>query len=724
MPRGKRTPARRPSSRPPIPKRRSKKKVSSPRSNSIHVNIARRDLIIEKARTGSFVILGQIPLNDAVRDHVTQRLRNGSPTDFTIVFRHSDFLDECYVVISFGNAPTHQRVLAVSSFLCPEHFHAFRHVVAASPIQTCADLCRLYEQHYVVAHFNSDSGCLVVSANFNAFDAFESGTDASELEPPVTQQARQAFRRVLGSLTKIGGTRADAALDSDGKDVPGAFSEGALAEAVYDALAPQYTSATLSAAETEEQLEQNRKVLARLPAGFLPHLLPYQVRGLSWMLAREERPSVVGLPTTGPLSLWKMWWSPCGRHIFYNMLNGAMCLRHDVIDLTEPSITGNARHFAPPQWMPPPRHVAQCGGILADEMGLGKTVVFLALLLATVTSTNARVKRELILPVISAAPTVDRQPSSRLQPDQLEKMTIVDLAKILRERGLSTRGSRKDMLGRLTQDNSAGSPRTNSRRSRRGSHGGTKKCVCGLDIAPHAATVACARCNQQAHTVCIGHVSNRGASIPSADTTDQSAEGKFDALNPTTPLCFTCRSYIFSPSDRKHEISGAPQNTTVNATCVVNSNATLIICPSSLISQWQSEVNKHTAPGWIRVTVYPGIREIMKAAVSSQKRRQQPRRVSGSNPTAKWESLAKMLDPRQLASCAEVVLTSYSVLQTEFHFKVGKRNMAAGRQYHTVASPLRQIYWKRLVLDEAQMIDRPTAQSAAFCSEIFSQFRW
>lgn len=79
---------------------------------------------------------------------------------------------------------------------------------------------------------------------------------------------------------------------------------------------------------------------------------------------------------------------------------------------------------------------------------------------------------------------------------------------------------------------------------------------------------------------------------------------------------------------------------------------------------------------------------------------------------------------RFLATCADVVLVSYTVLQSDFHFKVGKRNSDATRRAATVASPLRQIFWHRLALDEAQMVDRPTAMSAEFCSEMSARFRW
>ena len=226
-----------------------------------------------------------------------------------------------------------------------------------------------------------------------------------------------------------------------------------------------------------------------------------------------------------------------------------------------------------------------------------------------------------------------------------------------------------------------------------------KQCICGSDNAPNNLWLTCSSCKEPVHAICVG-------ACPCSD----------DGAVPTgaTPTyCFTCRSRIFCHNPATNVIAPESRN-------LVHSRATLIVCPAALLDQWRSEIQRHTLPGTLKVIVYPGILSLVHSAKAVHRKR--------SQSSAQWKFQAKLLDPRHLAAIADIVLVSYSVLQKEFHFKVSARVASKTRRravaFHSVASPLRQIKWQRLALDEAQMIDRPTAQSATFCAELSAQYRW
>lgn len=116
--------------------------------------------------------------------------------------------------------------------------------------------------------------------------------------------------------------------------------------------------------------------------------------------------------------------------------------------------------------------------------------------------------------------------------------------------------------------------------------------------------------------------------------------------------------------------------------------ATLIVAPSSLKKQWLSELKKH-APG-LRIMFYEGL---------SQSAREK-------------ESKAQALIAK-LAS-QDVVVTTYSVLTNELDYALGEPDRArrAPRKYHRPRSPLTQLCWWRVCLDEAQMIESGVSKAA------------
>ncbi|PSR79191.1 SNF2 family N-terminal domain-domain-containing protein [Coniella lustricola] len=121
---------------------------------------------------------------------------------------------------------------------------------------------------------------------------------------------------------------------------------------------------------------------------------------------------------------------------------------------------------------------------------------------------------------------------------------------------------------------------------------------------------------------------------------------------------------------------------------VTNTAATLIVCPSSLRKQWLSEIAKH-APS-LRVMHYMGLSQ------------------SAREEADKAEALIEKL------ASHDVVVTTYNVLTSELAYALGEPDRArrAPRKYHRPVSPLTQLCWWRVCMDEAQMIESGVSKAA------------
>ncbi|KAA8905574.1 SNF2 family N-terminal domain-containing protein [Sphaerosporella brunnea] len=132
---------------------------------------------------------------------------------------------------------------------------------------------------------------------------------------------------------------------------------------------------------------------------------------------------------------------------------------------------------------------------------------------------------------------------------------------------------------------------------------------------------------------------------------------------------------------------------TVHDSCVDRkvkaSAATLIITPPSILRQWQNEIARH-APD-LKVSIYEGIKK-------------------SKDPESQLEEFLGY----------DVVLTTYSVLAAEVHFAQSppERNMRYQKVYQVPRSPLVEIQWWRVCLDEAQMIESGVSNAAIVAREI------
>lgn len=127
---------------------------------------------------------------------------------------------------------------------------------------------------------------------------------------------------------------------------------------------------------------------------------------------------------------------------------------------------------------------------------------------------------------------------------------------------------------------------------------------------------------------------------------------------------------------------------------IVDSKATLIVSPLAIKQQWYSEIKHHVDDPNFRVFVYDGVR------------------------TSGW------IDPVELASY-DVVLTDYTVLSSEIHYtKTFERQLRRPSRCAKPVSPLPMINWYRSCLDEAQMVELPTAHCARMVNSLPAIYRW
>ena len=112
--------------------------------------------------------------------------------------------------------------------------------------------------------------------------------------------------------------------------------------------------------------------------------------------------------------------------------------------------------------------------------------------------------------------------------------------------------------------------------------------------------------------------------------------------------------------------------------------ATLIITPPTILDQWKQEIREH-APG-LSVYHYEGIK----------------------SPAHRTANLLN-----EFAN-SDIVLTTYNTISREVHYVAERpdRNLRSKPRYEPPKSPLTQINWWRVCLDEAQMIENGVSAAA------------
>ncbi|KAI9664977.1 MAG: hypothetical protein M1821_006425 [Bathelium mastoideum] len=129
-------------------------------------------------------------------------------------------------------------------------------------------------------------------------------------------------------------------------------------------------------------------------------------------------------------------------------------------------------------------------------------------------------------------------------------------------------------------------------------------------------------------------------------------------------------------------------------TYVIPSPSTLIITPPAILQQWKTELNIH-APH-LKVMHYEGLPAVSKSFGSGDD-----------------DLVQEMLDH-------DVVITTYHVLSQEIHYADSgpDRSLRHKKKYERRRSPLVQISWWRVCLDEAQMVESGVSAAAIVAHQI------
>lgn len=131
-----------------------------------------------------------------------------------------------------------------------------------------------------------------------------------------------------------------------------------------------------------------------------------------------------------------------------------------------------------------------------------------------------------------------------------------------------------------------------------------------------------------------------------------------------------------------------------------STQATLIITLPSLRKQWESELNAHSPN--LKVTVYEGLRR-------------NARNTAGHTDAQIIEIFCH----------SDVVLATYSVLADELNYAPQPlKDLRHEKRYTRRVSPITQIMWWRVVLDEAQMIEGGTNKAAQVAQLIPRHNAW
>ncbi|CAM6114787.1 unnamed protein product [Calypogeia fissa] len=144
--------------------------------------------------------------------------------------------------------------------------------------------------------------------------------------------------------------------------------------------------------------------------------------------------------------------------------------------------------------------------------------------------------------------------------------------------------------------------------------------------------------------------------------------------------------------------------------------ATLVVCPTPILQQWQDEIVRHTRPGSLRVIVYEGVK---KGAFVV---------LDGKDVGSDNMGRLKVVSAHELAA-ADIVLTTYDILRTDLSHdsdktKSNQRSLRYFKRYPVVPTPLTRLRWWRVCLDEAQMVEGSTTKATEMALLLDAQNRW
>ncbi|KAL2317565.1 hypothetical protein Fmac_031441 [Flemingia macrophylla] len=212
------------------------------------------------------------------------------------------------------------------------------------------------------------------------------------------------------------------------------------------------------------------------------------------------------------------------------------------------------------------------------------------------------------------------------------------------------------------------------------------ECICGTvseSLKYEGLWVQCDICDAWQHADCVGY-SPKGKSLKSKQGCQSKAYKTTIAVRDGEYVCQMCSELI--------QATESP----------IASGATLIVCPAPILPQWHDEIIRHTHQGSLKTCVYEGVRD-----------------ASLSNTS--------LMDISDLAS-ADIVLTTYDTLKEDLSHDSDRHEgdrhfLRFQKRYPVIPTLLTRIYWWRVCLDEAQMVENATA-ATEMALRLHSKYRW
>ncbi|XP_057442384.1 uncharacterized protein LOC130734094 isoform X2 [Lotus japonicus] len=213
------------------------------------------------------------------------------------------------------------------------------------------------------------------------------------------------------------------------------------------------------------------------------------------------------------------------------------------------------------------------------------------------------------------------------------------------------------------------------------------ECICGAvneSIKYQGLWVQCDICDAWQHADCVRY-SPKGKSLKSKQGSESKTYKTTIAVRDGEYVCQMCSELI--------QATESP----------IASGATLIVCPAPILPQWHDEIIRHTRPGSLKTCIYEGVRD-----------------TSFSNTS--------LMDISDLAS-ADIVITTYDVLKEDLSHDSdrheGDRHLLRfQKRYPVIPTLLTRIYWWRVCLDEAQMVESNATAATEMALRLHSKHHW
>ncbi|XP_020226329.1 E3 ubiquitin-protein ligase SHPRH [Cajanus cajan] len=213
------------------------------------------------------------------------------------------------------------------------------------------------------------------------------------------------------------------------------------------------------------------------------------------------------------------------------------------------------------------------------------------------------------------------------------------------------------------------------------------ECICGAvseSLKYEGLWVQCDICDAWQHADCVGY-SLKGKSLKSKQGCESKTYKTTIAVRDGEYVCQMCSELI--------QATESP----------IASGATLIVCPAPILPQWHDEILRHTHQDSLKTCVYEGVRD-----------------TSLSNTS--------LMDISDLAS-ADIVLTTYDVLKEDLTHDSDRHEgdrhvLRFQKRYPVIPTLLTRIYWWRVCLDEAQMVESNATAATGMALRLHSKYRW